>query len=186
MRRACLVVAAAVLVAGGSACSEDPDPRVAPSDPPSSAVSTTPASGPVEPTLPPEAEGDDAAAAEAFIEYFWAMVKYAETTGETADLSALALESCDACRGGSDSIREVHDSGGEFTGGGVTVISVKAVRISGDRVAFGLTAELDFESQVVRIPGESPKRYEGGRGTYQFILHHEDGAWRVARWDAMT
>lgn len=186
MRRVFLVLAAAALVMGGSACSDDADPEAAPPDPPTPAVSTTPASGPVAPTLPPEAEGDDAAAAEAFVEYFWEVVNYAEQSGDTTGLVPLAMSSCDACRGGANSIREVHDAGGSFVGGKVSVLSSKAVRLGSRGVAFGVSVELVFQPQDVRVPGEPRKRYEGGEGEYQFILQQVDGSWRVARWDSMS
>ena len=67
-----------LLVAG---CSEDePVPRV-----PAPTASTSPAAeetppGPVEPTLPPEAEGDGVEAAEAFIAHYFAVVDYSRAT----------------------------------------------------------------------------------------------------------
>ncbi len=54
-----------------------PDPTASSSPP---AVETD--TGPVEPTLPPEAEGDGNEAAEAFVAHYFAAIDYAQATGE--------------------------------------------------------------------------------------------------------
>ncbi|WP_459976177.1 DUF6318 family protein, partial [Nocardioides pyridinolyticus] len=58
----------------------------------------------------------DAAAAEAFVEFFFDMVTYAQTTGDVAGLQALA-RLCDGCDGGTDSIVDIYARGGEIRGG---------------------------------------------------------------------
>ena len=184
------VAALACVVAGcGGGDGGDPGgestPSVTVSESPT-APSTTGAAGAAAPTLPPEAEGEDGAAAEAFVQHFWRMVNFAERTGETDELVGLATESCDACRGGAEGIQDIHGSGGTITGGDVTVESADVVRLSGSRSAFAVTADLSFAPQVIRVPGSPPERFDGGPGTYRFIVERHDGRWLVARWDAMS
>ncbi|WP_424991755.1 DUF6318 family protein [Nocardioides ochotonae] len=186
MRRVCLVVAAAVLVAGAAACSEDPDPQVAPPDPPTPTVTTTPASGPVAPTLPPEAEGDDAAAAEAFVRFYWEMVNFAQRTGDVAPLDELGSEACTACAGGAAGIRETYERGGTIEGGRATVLSARGTEISSSLGrAFVVMARVETSRQRVVVPGAEDIRRRGGVVRFQFVVQRRDGRWAVARWDAL-
>jgi hypothetical protein len=85
-------------------------------------------SEPVEPTLPAAAEGDDAAAAEAFVRHYYDYVNYAQATGDTKGLRKLALSSCVPCEGGAAAIEKVYTSGGSITGGNHSVRVLRSER----------------------------------------------------------
>jgi hypothetical protein len=134
MPRLRLVTAAAVLTplvlagCGG----DDPEPKI-PEVAPS--TSSTPSGSPVaqateEPTLPPEAQGNDEAAAEAFVRYYWDLVQYAESTGDVKALDGLSLPSCGGCAGGEAFVRSMYGDGGYSRGGAYTVENFKIDTLS--------------------------------------------------------
>lgn len=187
MRRLLLPALLATLVLAGCSGDDDPEPKIAPSDSSSAASTTAPPpspTGPVEPTLPPEAAGDDAAAAEAFARHFWATVNYAQVSGDTSTLAALGDVDCAACAGGIEEVERVHLAGGSMTGGTIDVRSVASQAISsGPSTGFAVTLEVDVSPQTVTVPGEKAKRYTGGPGTFQMIIERQDAGWIVERWD---
>lgn len=187
MRRVFLVLAAAALVMGGSACSDDADPEAAPPDPPTPAVSTTPASGPVAPTLPPEAEGDDAAAAEAFVEYFWEVVKHAETTAEVETLETLMSPQCQGCAGGLKFLRDVFKNGGEIRGGNVTLSNFEVKELEGGPAAlFEVRVDVISTRQVVSYAGDSDDQvFPAGTVRDRFIVVKHNGHWLMDRWEVL-
>ena len=133
--RAGLTAAVAISTLALLGCSDDePEPKF---DPPSSEApaspSTTAASGPVAPTMPATARGTDAAAAEAFVKFYWVMVNYAQATGDLSGLASLSSKECAACRAGADSLREIFAKGGQIVGGGgdVSVIDTNFIQDSG-------------------------------------------------------
>ncbi len=117
------VASALVLPLALAGCGDDPQPKMPPpsaSSPstPAPSASTDPA---VEPTLPPEAEGKDEAAAEAFIRYYYDLINYAQRTGDVKSLRAASLAGCDFCTSGADYVRDLYDNGGRQLGGGYSI-----------------------------------------------------------------
>ena len=100
VRRIALAALALPLLLGGCA-DDEPDAEDAGRRARRRASATETSTEPVEPTLPPEAEGEGAKAAEAFLPHFYATVDYAQASGDTEALRAMALDECDACRGRS-------------------------------------------------------------------------------------
>lgn len=189
MRRLLVPLVGLLVLLGG--CSDgDPEPKIAPTESSSAASSTSPSpspSGPVEPSLPAEAEGEDAAAAEAFVRFYWEMVNYAESSGQIQGLSDLGLESCTACAGGAADIARIYGAGGSVSGGVVIVTKTKASPFtSGPARGFAVVVDVDISPQVIREPGKKPKRYSGGPNTFQFIVQREEAAWRIGRWDPVS
>ena len=95
MTRLRVAAATALLVplALAGCAEDDPQPKLpsASATSPTTTASATPDAA-VEPTLPPEAQGKDEAAAEAFVRYFWDLVNYAQETGDVKTLkSSLSL-----------------------------------------------------------------------------------------------
>ncbi|WP_166133880.1 DUF6318 family protein [Nocardioides ochotonae] len=180
------MVAAAVLVAGAAACSEDPDPQVAPPDPPTPTVTTTPASGPVAPTLPPEAEGDDAAAAEAFVRFYWEMADYAQATGDVSGLKALGAEGCRPCAAGVAFVEEVYDGRGSIRGGETDVsnLSTTKIKVAGD-IAYQVRLNIRTTDQDVdRDPGTKKDQFfPGGTVKANFVVRSVDGKWLAEFWE---
>lgn len=173
-------------------CSDDgSQPRVAPTDSSSAASSVTPTpapspTGPVEPTLPPEAQGDDAAAAEAFVRHFWEMVNFAQATGRTQTLEDLAATNCAACSGGSERIRKAYDAGGRMEGGALALVAVESKAYqAGDRNGFLVTVEAEVEPQKITVPGAEPETYPGGPARIRLVVERAGPGWRVARMDPL-
>lgn len=115
------------LALAGCGDDDDPQPRMSPS---SATSSDSPTSSPSadateEPTLPPEAEGNDEAAAEAFIRYYYDVVNYAQRTGDVTTLKSHSLPSCQACTDGANFLRDMYANGGEQVGGDYEVQEVQ-------------------------------------------------------------
>lgn len=175
-----------VLLAGCSG-DDDPEPKISPTD--SSSVASTPTpsptpSGPVEPTMPAEAEGEDAAAAEAFVRFYWEMVGYAQATGDVAKLRSLGSRYCAACSAGLESIVRTYEAGGSITGGGLDIREVSGRRVTSHvGRAFAVTVSGVTESQTVREPGKEDREYAGGSVRFKFVVQIDNRTWTVARWD---
>lgn len=177
------VVIAAVLVAlGVSACSgSDPEPNFAP--PSSSAPSdpsTSPVSGPTAPTLPPEAMGDDAAAAEAFVKFYWETVNYAQETGDTAELEGLA-DRCKNCDNGIEFIEGVYSGGGAIVGGEGTPrrLDTSFTKLQGDWWAV-VDCDIMLTPQDVDQPGtKNDEHFSGGKQEIRMYLQPVEGSWVV-------
>jgi hypothetical protein len=138
----------------------------------------------VEPTLPAEAQGTDAAAAEAFVRFYWEMVNYAQATGDTATLGQLADESCSACTSGIEGIEKTYREGGSISGGGVSVSRAKAKQISSrEGVSFIVAARTRVEPQVVRGVDGKSQEFPGGESALQFVVRALAGDWTVMRID---
>ncbi|NPC97466.1 DUF6318 family protein [Nocardioides sp. zg-DK7169] len=182
------MVAAAVLVASSSACSEDPEEKADPAPAPTPTATTTPAAaGPVEPTLPPEAEGDDAAAAEAFVEYFWAMVKYAESGQDIHALRRLMSEHCEGCGGGIRFLREVFRDGGRIEGGDVVLSRFETTELrSGPAILHEVRVDITSTRQVVSYASDREEQvFPAGTVRNRFIVIKHDGQWLMDRWEVL-
>lgn len=182
--RTALTALSMISVLALGACSgDDPEPKVADPSPSAtlpSSPSTTPVSGPTEPTMPAAAQGTDAAAAEAFVEFYWEMVNYAQATGDVAGFKALGPD-CATCKRGVESIEETYRAGGTIRGGegSISDLRVHFLDHPGDpRVIAEFT--LTNRAQTVDYPGRSDDlRYEGGKLAYQILLELTPEGWRV-------
>ena len=173
------VIAALALLLGLSACSgEDPEPRVAPPSPTEPSTTGTAAETP--PEMPEAAKGTDAAAAEAFVKFYWATVNYAQATGNTDALRALG-DNCVNCDNSVDFIEEVYGGGGHIRGGQGTPTDVD---VSFTELQNEWSAIVDFvltlTPQDVDLPGEADdKHYKGGEREIRMYLQPADGSWVV-------
>ena len=176
--RGYFTAAGVALALGLAACSgSDADPEPAP--PPTSS-SPSPADGPAAPTMPPAARGTDAASAEAFVRFYWEMVDYAQSTGDTSGLVD-ASDRCINCKNGVASIEKTYGTGGRIEGGQSQVTDPTTVfldRSDGDWavVQFRLTTSKQF----VDLPGrDHDERYPGGRAEIRMILQPRSEGWVV-------
>ena len=165
---------------GVSACSgDDPEPKVAPSTAPTS-PSTTAASDPIAPTMPPEAKGTDAAAAEAFVRFYWEMVNYAQETGDVDGLQGLARK-CIGCDAAVKFVVESYSGGGRILGGTGRTGSFKTVfvKMHGGSWA-SVECRVKTDPQKVDRPGTSEDTtYPGGLTDVRLYLEPTDDAWLV-------
>lgn len=167
----------------GACSGDDPEPKLADPSPSASlpsSPSTTAVSGPVEPTMPAEARGTDAAAAEAFVKFYWEMVNYAQATGDTSGLRGLS-SGCRPCDSGAAFIESVYGNGGQLTGGvgRVDHTNVGVLQGQPDKrtvVHFKLASTRQLED----YPGtKRDKSYPAGAIDFQVVLEPRSGAWTV-------
>lgn len=141
---------------------------------------------PVEPTLPPEAEGDDAAAAEAFVRHYFDYVNYAQATGDTKGLRELALPGCPACNGVADGIDRVYKRGGEMRGGELTITKGKTYRYptdAGQPQTFSITISYTNTAQKIVRAGNLNATYARGSAAAKFLVVRDRRGWSIAKWE---
>lgn len=180
------LAAACVLPLLLAGCSEDgPTPQMP--DPTSSPSAVETDTGPAEPTLPPEAEGDGKEAAAAFVEHYYDYVNYAQATGDTSGLGDLGLRTCRACNGAVEFVDAIYERGGESSGGNYTVRSAQATgrrRVDDDTSIYYLTVITEHTAQVVTGAGNLDRTYDAGSGTLRYeVVRGQDG-WHIANWAA--
>src|SRR4051794_5689323 len=130
------VLTAAVLLSAlalGGCTDDDPEPKFGPTESSSPASptspSTTTASGQIAPSMPAAAMDADAAAAEAFVSFYWKTVNYAQATGDLEPLSRLGAPTCKACKSGVEYLKDVYENGGKIDGGVGTVKIVRSALV---------------------------------------------------------
>lgn len=184
VRRIAITTLALPLLLGGCA-DDEPVPKTPATSVPTSTATETPTE-PVEPTLPPEAEGDGPEAAEAFVRHYYAMVNYAQATGDTAALSDLGLRSCEACEGGLQFIQKIYNRGGKNVGGDYSVVSTEVDgrrRVSKTVSYFTLSVVTSHTHQEVSGAGDMDRIYEPGKSTLSFEVVRDPTGWHVTSWD---
>ncbi|WP_244931632.1 DUF6318 family protein [Nocardioides sp. W7] len=190
MRRLSTVTLAMGLVLlAGCTDGDDPEPKVPPTNS-SSAVSTpTPTpTGPVEPTLPPEAEGDDAAAAEAFVRFYWETAHYAQASGDVEGLEALASTSCRNCRSGTDYLRDAFAQGASFKGGETTVTSTVSTEYEAGPVeGFEVRARVRNEKQIVDWPEpKDDEVFPAAVISTRFLVERQESGFAIGFWETLS
>ncbi|WP_159083523.1 DUF6318 family protein [Nocardioides terrigena] len=162
---------------------EIPDPTTSSPSPSADETET----GPVEPTLPPEAEGDGVEAAEAFVSHFYASVDYAQATGETEQLRSLSSKSCAACEGGAEIIERVYKQGGAITGGDheVEAAQVTGTRRVGDAGSlYYLSVRVSRTDQTVTGSKDLDGEYPAATQALRYELFSSKVGWQVSKWYA--
>ncbi|MDT9593680.1 DUF6318 family protein [Nocardioides zeae] len=159
VRRASAAGVAIVLTAGLVGCSDDDD---AAADPPPESTSTatdeaggdgTEAAEPV-PELPPEAQGDDDAAAVAFVEHWVELVNYAIATGDGGPARRFYAPSCEVCEAAIGEIEET--AGDDSSGSGTWSLSDASPR---DAAPEDPQAVATVVTSDVSISGSTPDPY---------------------------
>ena len=184
---ATLVLSSGALLSGcgGGTPAAEPTPKMPPASSPSPTEGSTP-DEPVEPTPPPEMEGTGVKAAEAFVEYYFALVTYAQSTGDTALLKDVGQPLCASCSGVVDVIDRTYETGGTVTGGELSVERLRMIRLDAPRGVrlFGGTAVVNSTQQVIKGSGDQTVdgRYSGGPRRYRVTVSLEDDGWRFSEW----
>ncbi|MEQ6900300.1 DUF6318 family protein [Nocardioides sp. YIM 152588] len=176
------LVAAATLLVGACAAEADPaptPPSASAAPPPSTA---TPDPGPVEPTLPAAATRNGKAGAEAFVEYYWEVVSYAQASGDTTRLEDLHAEACSLCTGAVQWIDRIYGSGGHINGGKHTVLTASATPSPSGSGRWVVASEIHATAtRVAGAPGRNG-RYDKADMAVTQILEHTGTSWRVHSW----
>jgi hypothetical protein len=173
------------VLALGACSDDDPEPKIAPT--PSSAAptspSTTPASGPTEPTMPPEAEGTDAAAAEAFVRFYWATADYAQATADVEGLRSISDPGCQACQQALDFLDSVDRRDGVIRGGQTDLSAISSAPVGDDGNRRVVRFDLTSAEQTVDFPGSSDdEHYPAGTVEAEAILHASKNGWTIEYW----
>jgi hypothetical protein len=182
--RTALTALSMISVLALGACSgDDPEPKVADPSPSAtlpSSPSTTPVSGPTEPTMPAAAQGSDAAAAEAFVEFYWEMVNYAQATGDVEGLEGLASR-CGTCDAAVDYIKNIYGRGGRIEGGKGRFRQLKTNFLDHDGSTRALVrGDLVSSRQRVELPGSKhDESYPGGTLPFEVLLERTSDGWTV-------
>ena len=180
------VVAALCVVsvlALGACSGGDPQPKIAdPTEAAPTSPSTTAVSGPVEPTLPAAAQGTDAAAAEAFVEFYWEMVNYAQATGDVEGLRSISPENCEACQRGVHFLDSVFRRDGRIRGGENSLSSITSGPVGSDGMRRYVRFDLANTRQVVEIPGRSDHVYRAATVHGEAVLAMSSEGWQLEYW----
>lgn len=181
--RAAIGAATLLLTLAVAGCEEaEPADPVTPTGKPIPAAtsrSTEPSTttGPVMPTLPAEAMTETKAGAMAFVEYYWAVVNYAQATGDTELLRSLAIDSCAGCDGGASSIERIYRRGGQIIGGHKRVVENRLThKPSGGWIA---SQTISVNRQRIRGAGTLDQVSTPGRVDVVLGISFQDGSWAV-------
>jgi hypothetical protein len=192
-RHATRLVAAAVLAAGLAGCAGDPvkpapytPSAVTSSSPAASPTPSTPppsADAPIPPPLPDPSKYQTVAGAEAFAEYYWQMVNYAQTSQDLAPLRTLGTATCAGCRREIEGLRQVFGEGGTFKGGAytATALSVKTSHVGG-HPAYDVILNLAAEPGTVAYPRTTRDGPTAQRHRIRMTVSWARRAWYVEYW----
>jgi hypothetical protein len=190
MSRAAVAVTALLLAVVVSGCEEDepstsPTPSSSPSEPESSSPSepTTTDTGPVEPTLPAEAESETQRGVTEFVGYYFDVINYATSTGDTDLLSTLDQPSCNGCHGGIDFVERVYRNGGRIIGGTYELLRLEPVRSPSGH--WTVVARTHLDDQRVVGAGKLNEAYPGGRAKWIVGVARVRDAWSVTTLDIL-
>jgi hypothetical protein len=125
-----------------------------------------------------------AAGAEAFAEYYWQMVNYAQSSADLAPLRTLGTATCKPCRNLIRLLQQVFDDGGAIKGGDYTATALSAKPgHDGDHPAYTVTLMLTAESGTVEYPRTTRDR-PAAKSRIQMSFVWSRGAWYVELWAA--
>ncbi len=175
------------VLALGACSGGDPGPKLAPpsSSPSSSAPSspsTTAVSGPIEPTMPAAARGTDAAAAEAFVKFYWEMVNYAQATGDVEGLRGLTNASCQPCSAGLRALEKLGAQHAQINGGVYRLSDVSSAFFdNGKRIR--VWYRLAASRQTITYPGgKEDQVFQPKHVRAMSLLRQENGQWTLEYW----
>jgi hypothetical protein len=135
--------------------------------------------------LPTAAKKKTVAGAEAFAEYYWQMVNYAQSSQDVAPLRKLASETCKACSGGADGLQETFDSGGKITGGvnSTSVLSGK-VLYAGTHRFWEVVVRTHTTAEKIDFPaGKADSSIPAATYKTRMNLSWLDGSWQIESWE---
>jgi hypothetical protein len=128
---------------------------------------------------PAYADNAGEAGAQQFIGFWTDTLNQATTSGETADLKALATDDCDTCADFASQLDKIYAAGGRVESEGWTVDKmVPEAGATDDEV--GLMVTFDVAPQTVFATKDAkPQEFQGGQQGFRFHLVREDGDWAV-------
>ncbi|MCY1552846.1 hypothetical protein D9M68_892700 [compost metagenome] len=138
---------------------------------------------PVVPELPRAARKPSEAGARAFVGYYWALVNYAQATGDVKALRAASGPRCDGCQAGVAAIRRHYRSGGKIVGGAATPVRVNLTELTTHKsgiYAYRARVTATHEPQVIVAPdGRRDSRTAGTDRWNLYLLWVDGQRWRL-------
>ncbi len=189
------VVLAAALTLG--ACENEPEsspgpePSMIPSDSAGSGATSEPTdepSVPTEPTLPAAATKPTKAGAEAFVEYYWGLVSYAQSTGDVMQLERLGGPDCSGCDGGAAFISEIYRRDGTIVADPyrVTELTLHKYPTSSKTPVYNALVTTRSSRQVIHVPGKKTQRVPPISEKWDLTIIFTHEAWRVDQLSATS
>lgn len=173
---------AAALLLPFAACS-DGESNADPAEPTSSAAPSPSETASAGPTLPPEAQGDDEAAAKAFVEFYFELISEAMVTGDTSAIPQYSTADCQTCKSVPSRIRNVYDKGGRFETRGWIIKKLAPLPLEDpDGKAFILSVR-ETERRLLNENDELVETVKPTLHAMRIRLVHGGPAWRVAQLD---
>ncbi len=182
-------IAAAIVAAALSACSnsspEAGRPDTAPpsassaptaSDSPSTPTSSTPPTA--APTRPAAADGLSIAAGDAFLGHYLALLNYAYATGDTGPMLAASEKGCAGCKGTADYLTKVNGRNGGLSGDYADhLVEVKEI-FKGTSGRLGGYLAVRSGNYTERLtPSASPTQKKAHTETWRFTLSAAGKSW---------
>ena len=191
------MLAAAGLLAVAGCSGEAAAPEPAPTAPATSSASATnrptptASPSPAVPTLPAAAEGKGRKAAEAFARHYITLINTAigETPSEEAlaavnRLDSLSSPTCSYCEVIVDSLRELSEREGSFTGGTWQEVGISTGRPNGGPLEVIVIVDIG-EHSIRKSKNAETQLFTGSRRAQTFTLERGTG-WIVASFDSQS
>lgn len=119
--------------------------------------------------------------AQQFAAYWVDSLNQATTSGDTAQLKTLALDSCDVCADFAAHLDRIYAAGGHVDTDGWKVTSVVPVAGQPDNLP-GFQVQADVAPQTVYESKDAkPEKYKGGTESMQMFIKRVDDHWMVDR-----
>lgn len=172
-----VAVVGLVLLVGCSRPVDRPAPLPTPTAP---AVSGTPSPSPQLPTPGPTVTEYSPAGATAFVEYYFAVLNYAYTTGDTSTLESLSAPSCKTCHNYVQAIKQ-NWARGRTSGGQVLLSAAQTAAFGPSSPVITSASYRVTASQVVDTSGQTVKTTPPDPGGRLFVeLVRSPPGWSVA------
>lgn len=171
----------AALLLPFAACS-DGESNAEPTQPTTSAAPSPSETAAEGPTLPPEAQGDDEAAAKAFVEFYFELISEATRTGDVSALRGFSAPGCKSCSALIRNISKVYETGGRYESKGWTTEEVaQTAQLTQTERAFVARVRIARRTQFDANGHVTSKTPTERKGIY-IVARGSDGSWIVTRW----
>lgn len=174
---ACALVAGSLVVGG---CTPD-EPEPTPTTPVETSTSAPETSEPTVavPELPGEARQATADGAVAWVGYWFELLNYAKTSGNTQPLRDLSGSTCKVCDGTAADIDAVYESDGLIVGGEVVPSDMRSPAPDARNLVV-VNVTFSEEPEQHSYSDGRTEQVEGTTATnVGFVLVHEGGAWAL-------
>ncbi|MFS3128916.1 DUF6318 family protein [Nocardioides sp. Bht2] len=136
------------------------------------------------PVAPAAMATGDAVGAQAFVRYYFALVNYAQRTGDLEPLREATDARCGECQRGVRWIEKVLKKGWTITGGEHRVRGVDAPRRLGRESQYEVRFVLETSAQRIDASDGSKKGQSASRRTrLTAVTSHLPGGWQILRWE---